>query len=492
MKKFFSKSWRVGTALVWLIPLTFACKRFPEQQAESAKNYQVNIGYAGFETILRPLKETASPNISDPFSARSFGGGDEAPVTVLNWNFNSGKLISDYQLGPAVNFDHFPKAFPAAFVPSFENSFFGDKALQLKHMTFLSLEFPIGELKKLGTFSFDLGSDSLAGKTVEFQYRFADGINRINFPVRIDMENKKDDFAKTRIKFDLSSLPVEQENKMLVEIHFRRSQEDKELGRMQFGTYRLDNVRLTGYKKALDVRMKSKLRYYLFQKGTHALVDSGQVLLKDGNPQLNLELPLGEYILMSTYHYVNKDIISTGQISRLEDLHFQDDIGFEGRMFASCDTIEVSKSFAKEIALRRAYGQVRFEFTDSRDLKEVKRVLIKPQHLPVRWRPFSHVGQSKAAEEPSQSFEVEQDFNVHKEIVFNQFLGLHVQGKKLHYILEVWDDSKILRTIDVQGEANNNMQLVFRGQLLPRTTAVAGFEIKLVEAWDKEVLIEFN
>jgi len=64
--------------------------------------------------------------------------------------------------------------------------------------------------------------------------------------------------------------------------------------------------------------------------------------------------------------------------------------------------------------------------------------------------------------------------------------------RDLKYRVEVMEEEKVLRTFEVQGTSRNNMQLVFKGPLLPPTTGFGGFEVSLQEEWDGEKVIQFD
>ncbi|TCV20749.1 hypothetical protein EDC17_100192 [Sphingobacterium alimentarium] len=64
------------------------------------------------------------------------------------------------------------------------------------------------------------------------------------------------------------------------------------------------------------------------------------------------------------------------------------------------------------------------------------------------------------------SVEVEDDFQLNKQIVFNQFMGLLSETKPIQYSVEVYDDTGIIKTLGLSSALKNNIQLVFIGKLL--------------------------
>lgn len=90
------------------------------------------------------------------------------------------------------------------------------------------------------------------------------------------------------------------------------------------------------------------------------------------------------------------------------------------------------------------------------------------------------------------SVEVEDDFQLNKQIVFNQFMGLLSETKPIQYSVEVYDDTGIIKTFGLSSALKNNIPLVFIGKLLDDVVYGVGFQITKNENWDNENEIAFR
>jgi len=135
---------------------------------------------------------------------------------------------------------------------------------------------------------------------------------------------------------------------------------------------------------------------------------------------------------------------------------------------------------------------VTLDFTDLRDLSEIKKIIVKPMMAPIRWSPFNPNLEIIIPKSEDNVIEFVQNFHIHKEISFNQFIGMSSDEIPLHYEFEVWDDTKMVRKFRLNAAVKNNVKLIFRGDLYPSGMVNKIFEIIIDEEWDDTKIIEFK
>lgn len=128
------------------------------------------------------------------------------------------------------------------------------------------------------------------------------------------------------------------------------------------------------------------------------------------------------------------------------------------------------------------------EFTDI-DLSTVKSIVVTQFHEPFFYSPFTTDILNPILDQ--SGFMIEEDFQSNKQIVFNQFMGIIAEGNPIKYYITVFGESDVLRSFEISSAMKNNIQLVFRGELLEGASKNVAFQITKNETRDGENEVSF-
>lgn len=255
----------------------------------------------------------------------------------------------------------------------------------------------------------------------------------------------------------------------------------------------LDNIKFYGRAKEHSKPNLSDLPYFIFKKKTGELVKNGSFDLSQNNKEQLVELPYGSYYNLILFHDSPKKLLMPADIKNKDQIFighsFEDKFA---RSFAAIDSFELKENVEKQVKLKRLYSLVTFNFSDIRDLKEIKKVTVRPITAPYFWKPFNINVDTKVLEEPTKPLEFEQDFNLIKEISFSHFLGLSDKELPVQYEIEVWDKSKVIRKFRLKSKIKNNVKLIFKGPLYPSGFSTGFFEVIIDETWDANKVVVFK
>ena len=185
----------------------------------------------------------------------------------------------------------------------------------------------------------------------------------------------------------------------------------------------------------------------------------------------------------------NDDLIIAPDIGKASDIYISNPFSNkDAEIFGYKGTLEVSGNMSVNIVLQRLYSQVKVEFTDQ-DLSAVKKIVLNQLHEPFFYSPFA-TGLLNPILDQS-AIEIEDDFQSNKQVIFNQFMGLLNENKPVNYILNVIGDAGVLQSFELSSSIKNNIQLVFRGNLLEGAPNNVAFQITINENWDGENEVSF-
>ena len=255
----------------------------------------------------------------------------------------------------------------------------------------------------------------------------------------------------------------------------------------------IDNIRVYGKRKKPTNPNYKDLPYFIFKKKTGEVVQKGTFDLSVDNKELLLELPNGAYYNVILFHDSPKKLILPSDFKNKDQLYvsqFFDDK--YGRSFAALDSFELKENVEKKVTLKRLYSMVTLDFTDMQDLDNIKKVKVKPITAAYFWKPFNTMLETKLTENISSQLEFEQDFNVNKEISFNHFIGFTDVNLPVQYEIEVWDNKKVIRKLNLKSQIKNNVKLIFKGPLYPTGLSTGFFEIIIDESWGDQKVVEFS
>jgi hypothetical protein len=256
------------------------------------------------------------------------------------------------------------------------------------------------------------------------------------------------------------------------------------------GTLRIDNLHLVGISPtSTEVFSVNKLQYFVFHKDKQGLMFVGT---NDdiSNLSLQLNLPVGDYEALFILNSSDQELLLPSTITKASDLYTSNVFSNKNaEIFGFSGSITVSGNMTSNIILHRLYSQIKVEFTDNIDLSHVSKIVIKQEHEPYFYSPFIADLTNPILDQ--SSIEIIDVFQINKQIIFNQFMGLLAESKPVHYIVEVHSENVILRTFHLESILKNNIQLVFHGELLQDPLHEVGFQITKNENWDGENAVSF-
>ena len=372
---------------------------------------------------------------------------------------------------------------------------FGDSVLTFKGSNLGFFFFlDTTSIEKLGRIEFDVSTNKIGKDTIYFVL----GENKPNSKYKgrdhFELIVNSDDVPKNGLR--TFSLDIQGRNDIL------RSNLVK--GEFQFTLYRdnfeyfyfLDNFRFYGRTNNSINPNKPKnfnLNYFIFNQENGNLVNSGHFIPNSSTNNLLLDLPEGKYYSTLVYSELNEPLSYPREVKHIRDFYigtsFKDKFA---RTFAVLDSFELKESIEKKVNFQRAYSMVTLDFTDLKDLSEIKKIIVKPMMAPIRWSPFNPNLEIIIPKSEDNVIEFVQNFHIHKEISFNQFIGMRSDEMPLHYEFEVWDDTKMVRKFRLNAAVKNNVKLIFKGDLYPSGMVNKIFEIIIDEEWDDTKIVEFK
>lgn len=454
--------------------------------------YLVDLNFSGFETRVRPITSGQADEHSNALKTQA-RNVDEFPTTLYYWSFDAASLLSDYYQQSAIALSFFPASTAHSFLNGFPNSAVSNKLLEARVVSAFILPIPAADIRRLDKLNVELGLSKYSALGVELEYGFSRTSVLSLVGKQITIPKEQLDFRKNTLSFDLRDLSFQDKDTMYLFLSVNRVQysDNKDFNRSRSAVW-VDNIRVSGIRNVRNDKLKNDIHYFIFDQKNNLIVDRGSFDAKNSAQSLRVELPFGEYSTATVYNNSVNDPFFPEVINAKNDFYLRDSMELDGRIFGSIDTVKVDRSFSQKIALRRAYSQVRFEFTDAVAPSRVTQLRVYPAHHRYTWNPFSIVLPTAVESKPRKPYLIDLNAVRERTVVFNEFLGLEAMERDLKYRVEVMEEEKVLRTFEVQGTSRNNMQLVFKGPLLPPTTGFGGFEVSLQEEWDGEKVVQFD
>lgn len=350
------------------------------------------------------------------------------------------------------------------------------------------IKLPIKDVYALSRLGFDMTGSAAGTKDFELHYSFDEGDSYKEISLLNQFGNITAN-AKNSFTFNLDDLELAGEELWLKITPKAGDRGNGSAYNESTGTIRIDNLHLVGISPTSTATFTvNKFHYFIFHKTNGK---SYQGITEDiSSLDVELELPVGEYDIFFVLNSSDEELIFPTTISKAGDIYISNNFSNkDAEIYGYSGSFEVTGSMSINIVLQRLYSQVKIEFTDF-DLSTVKSISINQVHEPYFYSPFSSGIINPILDQTI--INVEEDFQSNKQIVFNQFMGLIIESKPVYYnVVVLGESSTVLRTFELTSTIKNNIQLVFRGELLPESTQNVLFQITKNEDWDGENEVSF-
>lgn len=408
------------------------------------------------------------------------------------WSFNNETLQPDVAIQPGAQITYNDGREPSSFAAGWPyGDYMAGRALSMTGAKEVIIEMPTGVVASLESFGFDISSSATGPKSFDLYYSY-EGTDWQLVQRGNQFANFLTSQARNSFTFDLSALEIfSQEH-----IRFRLITTAGERGEGSTynetsGALRLDNIRLRGVTKAPDRYEGDQLRIYAFDQITGNLVSSQIQEYTLGITSIAMELPHGEYRFSFLRHTGLSDLLLPAYVSSASTYYYGNRFSaYYGEIYGYEQSIFVNQDMRESVMLDRYYSQIKFQFTDSRDLSEVSRVVVVRKEEPAFYAPFNTQLANPILDQ--SEIDIRPNLALSKELQFNQFIGRVPNPVNLSYQLLVFGRSgELLRSIDVSVLARHNVQVVFRGELLGNLPFQTNFQVEINEEWDDLVEVEF-
>lgn len=471
--------------------------------------HTVTFNLKGFSTDITPLANSSLLSSAQASALRVSNlmftqllEPKPAEQHLYFWSFNDENLSPDV----AINSASATITFQAADMsPGFTTGYGlspypAGKSLSLRGLQDLVISMPLIGASQITTLAFDVGSSGTGPKNFRIYYSVDNGVSYLPLSEDNQFTNTKDN-TRNSYEFDLSDLNAD---KQIQHLAIKIEPFEGERGEANDfdpnrGTFKLDNFRISGiYNPAnpeeptTDIR---KIHYFVFKADDHSLAKEGTTVFNPSNEgaDLSFKLPLGSYYALISSNVSKAELLVPQMLTKASDLYISNHFSnHQAHIFGGyIPRLEVNNNTQMEVNLKRYFSQIKFEFTDEVDLAHVRKISILNEHGELIYTPFGTSPSSVQEEKASIVFHPLFDSD-HKSLSFNQFMGDVSDPIELHYTVSAYDDEdKLLRTFTVSSSIKNNVQLLFKGNLLVDTDKQNQFQIEWNQAWDDSLTETF-
>ncbi|MFD2552787.1 FimB/Mfa2 family fimbrial subunit [Sphingobacterium tabacisoli] len=485
MRSLFVKKDRLSFYFIILLAVV-ACKKEGSVDDQNENLHAVQFKISGFTSESIVLKSSSPP----------IGTQSANPVSnfvegyLYFWSFNDESLAPDiaYQTlkEPEIVSDGIP-----SYVGGYGFDGYGaGRALSFKGASEVLIKMSIEGAEQITQFAFDTGSSDTGPKDFEIYYSINEGETYEVLSIANQFVKTGDNAPKNSYTYALSEKSISRSMlwfKLIPKAGDRREggSEYKQLT----GTWRFDNIRLVGMSSSSGGGGEiDKLHYYLFHKSKPEVVVTGTIKYEEAL-SLKLALPEGKYSICFVSNASNRDLILPSNPT-LSNFYVGNQFSNSNAdIFGYYGELEVNGETDHEVKLRRLFSQIKLEFTDAVDLSVISKIGISQRHDPFFYAPFNPQLVNPILDQTD--IDTTADFNTNKQLVFNQFMGVQSKEVSVKYTVVVYSSSAVLRTFHLESTLRNNMQLVFRGNLLDQSNSNGKFQVSKQMDWDGQKEGEF-
>lgn len=480
-----------GLLFLIILLFTYSCAKNDTINDKNEEAHTVSFKLSGFTNQVSPIIGANKGAIK--VGATTGDTQNYSEGYLYFWSFNNDNLVPDIkfnnQFVPSIAYDN--GDVPSTFVNStyaYDN-FAAGRAVTFAGAKDIILKMPIRGALEIVSLGFDVGSPGTGPKDFEIYYSQDNGrvYEVIEFNNQFGNTNTAN--QKHSYSYDLRDIILTAD-----EIWFKIVPKAGERGNsgnfnQNTGVLRMDNLYLTGIAPISEKNsVIDKVYYFLFDKDRPNNVISGMHEL-NGKDSFEITIPVGSYELCFLTNLSNTELIfpsnptlATFYVSNIFSNDRADIYGYTGQLSVTAEQSE-------DIEFTRLFSQLKIEFTDTRGLEQITKIVIDQQHEPFFYAPFNLTMPNPVLDQ--SSIERVDNFDANKQLVFNQFLGIKNTVVPVSYIVQVYNDNGLLRTLSLSSTLRNNMQLVFRGNILDGVEYSNSFTIVKNENWDGEQTTDF-
>lgn len=491
----FSRSPYLPLTLLFLLLLNISCRKKEHETLEPNHNlHQVSFNFSNFQSEIQPFN--SNPLTKSGSSESDENNHPERSELLAYINFNNKSFEPSYNYYGFFKIIHLLSNKKALqFVTNPNNTANKNNyAFKADSLITLWFEFDQTKIHEIHRLEFDFLSMDEQQKSIYMAF-LADRTEYRSLDTLMDLVSGSNPIRQLKT-YSINFPKRLNQNKKQTSIALQMKHPDTKdnfVKNLEKWHHLIDNIRVYGKRKKPSNPNYNDLPYYIFKKKTGELVKKGSFDLSTDNKELLMELPNGNYYNVILLHDSPKKLILPSDIKNKDQFYVSQLVDDKyGRSFAALDSFELKENVEKKVTLKRLYSMVTLDFTDMQDLDNIKKVKVKPITAAYFWKPFNTKLETMVPDNSPNQLEFEQDFNVNKEVSFNHFIGFTDVNLPVQYEIEVWDNKKVIRKLNLKSQIKNNVKLIFKGPLYPTGLSTGFFEIIIDESWGDQKVVEFS
>lgn len=486
--------------LFYLVLLLFiSCEKtapIPDPKEASDELKTVVFKLTGFSSEIRPLSSKMA-------TSRSQVNAQDRSNQIQHlyfWSFNEGNLIPDVAIHPTdVSISLAPENTTLTYPNGYKHDMFPEgQCVSMRGVNRMTFKMSMKNVSELSKINFDAASSNTGPKNFKIYYAVNDGSDFISISENNQFINMSQQ-SRNHFEFDLSTIAIGEHDHFWIMIEpFGGERGTVGDYNEATGLLRIDNFGISGIydSDGAEETMLHKINYYIFRKEDNTLALEGDLTF-DANhlaPPLSLKLPVGPYYASFVSNSSKKNLLLSKSPVAAKDFYIANHFdNHQALIFGTQITdITVSENNSPiEVALKRYFSNVKFEFTDQTDLSFINKIIVTRMHENLIYTPYGTPSSLPVSDASMITFvhPFKEDTNA---ITFNQFIGEVNQPVELSYnILVYGENDELLRDFTVHNAVKNNVQLLFKGELLKDLDKKGDFIIEWNEQWGDPVNGEF-
>lgn len=480
----------------FIVLLAVSCEKDRSSDEQNENLQSVTFKVSGFSNAVSPLK-TAAAKINAKASNNPSATQNYVEGNLYFWSFNESKLEPDiaYQTAEKPSITYLKGVNIDERIPNLVGSgykyedYAAGGAISCDGPSEILIKMPIQGTDQITQFGFDAGSSGTGPKDFELYYSIDEGKT---YEV-IQLENQFGDTkasTKNSYNYQLSDKNIVGSQLWFKFIPKEGTRGEGSTFNPTSGTFRFDNIRLVGLAQHSQAGSSiNKLHYFLFHKDKPELIVTGAVGYEEAS-NFTLNLAKGRYSICFISNESTKDLLLPENPTLSSFYVGNTFANASASIFGYVGELEVTDGTAEsQISLQRLFSQVKLEFTDAVDLSVISKIGISQQHDPFFYAPFNPQLANPILDQTD--IDITANFNTNKQLVFNQFMGVKPTAVPVKYTVVVYSSTGVLRNFQLESILKNNMQLVFRGNLLDQSSSNGKFQVSKQMDWDGQKEGEF-
>lgn len=466
----------------------------PEETSDELKTIIFKL--TGFSSEIRPLSSKMATAKNGASSNITFN----QIQSLYFWSFNESNLIPEVAIHPDnVSIVLEPGNTALTYPAGYKHDMFPEgQCVSMRGVKRITFKMSMKNVSDLSKIDFDAASSNTGPKNFKIYYTLNEGSDFTLISEDNQFTNMSQQ-SRNHFAFDLSTIATGEHEHLWIMIEpFGGERGTVGDYNEATGLLRIDNFDISGIYNAdgSEETTLNKINYYIFKKEDNTLALEGDLSFETDReaPSLSLKLPVGSYYASFISNSSKKNLLLSKNPVVANDFyvanHFDND---QALIFGTQITdITVSESNSPiDVVLNRYFSNVKFEFTDLTDLSFINKIVINRLHENFIYTPYGNPSSLPVSDASMITFL--QPFKEDtKSITFNQFIGEVNQPVDLTYnILVYGEGDELLRDFTVNNAVKNNVQLLFKGELLKEIDKRGDFIIEWNEQWDDRVNGEF-